>query len=82
MPHRRYGFIGYTYSLANHRRRGHAEACKSRLCRCLLDLGLTPYLTVEPDNLPSLSMNKKLGFRMVPEIKGGFIVSRPQADSH
>ena len=58
----RYGHIGGVATLPAYGGRGIGRKVTSRLCRYIHESGRLPTLTVRTDNLPALSMYRRLGF--------------------
>lgn len=64
-------FVGETYedigvvTEAAYRGRGYSSACSAALCREIQGRGRTPTWSTSPDNLASIGVAEKLGFRFV-----------------
>lgn len=59
----RLGWIGNTFTLPQHRRRGLARAATLALARRLLSEGLLPFVLLNDSNSQSIKLHEDLGFR-------------------
>lgn len=57
----REGVMGMLYVDEAHRRKGLAASLEAYLINRTLERGFTPYVQAEPENLPSLGLQEKLG---------------------
>jgi ribosomal protein S18 acetylase RimI-like enzyme len=62
-PTFRVAAVGNIFTHPNHRRRGHATACTSRVVQELLAQGLDVVLNVNRENTETIGIYEKLGFR-------------------
>ena len=74
------GYIGTTFTLPQHRRRGLAGMATVALARQLLQEGLLAYVAIENKNIGSIKFHESLGFERQNEIFGILLEPAEAAD--